>query len=93
MINSTSSSDRAARTEPVMPLPPKVTLKGPGADQFSASNSVALRAALAAQPEVRPEMVERGRALAADPSYPSADIIRQVSQRILNSPDLTADQA
>ncbi|MFI5336190.1 MAG: hypothetical protein ACHQ5A_05380 [Opitutales bacterium] len=92
MINSTSSSNQAARPEPVSPLPPKVTLKGPGADQFSATNSAALRQALASQPEIRPEVVARGRALAADPSYPSADIIRQVGQRILNSPDLTADQ-
>jgi hypothetical protein len=70
-----------------------VTLRGPGADNFSASNSAALREALARQPEIRPEVVERARQLAADPSYPSADIIRQVSQKILNSPDLSNDQA
>jgi len=33
--------------------------------------------------------VARGRALAADPSYPSAAILRKVSEVILRSPDLT----
>lgn len=93
MINSASSSNRPVRPEQVSPTPPKVTLRGPGADNFSASNSAALREALARQPEIRPEVVERARQLAADPSYPSADIIRQVSQKILNSPDLSNDQA
>ena len=93
MINSTSSSNRAARTEPPVPTLPKVTLKGAGSDSFSASNSAALRAALAAQPEIRPEVVARGIALAADPAYPPPDIIRQVSERILNSPDLTSGGA
>ena len=44
-------------------------------------------------PEVRPEVVERARALAADPSYPSDAIIRQVSATIVNSPDLTQDNS
>ncbi|HVU15765.1 MAG TPA: hypothetical protein VHD32_02485 [Candidatus Didemnitutus sp.] len=66
-------------------------MRGPGADQFSAANSDALRGALASQPEIRPDVVARGRELAADPSYPSLDILRQVGQKILNSPDLTVD--
>ena len=89
MINSTSSSHRAARPEPAAPTLPKVALKSTGADSFSAANSAALREALATQPEIRPAVVDRGRALAADPAYPSAEIIKHVSQRILNSPDLT----
>ncbi len=93
MINSASSSNRAQRPEQVAPTPPKTTVKGPGADHFSAANSAALREALARQPEIRPEVVERAKQLAADPSYPSPDIIRQISQNILNSPDLSNDQA
>ncbi len=89
MINSTSSSNQAARPEPTVSPPPKTILKGPGTDHFSAANSTALRAALGSQPEVRPEVVARGRALAADPAYPSPAIVRQISQQILNSPDLT----
>ena len=91
MINSTSSSDRTVRPESVSPAQPKAVHRGPGADQFSAANSEALRSALASQPEIRPEVVARGRQLAADPSYPSADVLRQVGQTILNSPDLSVD--
>jgi hypothetical protein len=35
--------------------------------------------------------VARARALAADPSYPSPEILRHVGQVILRSPDLTVD--
>lgn len=92
MINSTSSSNRAARTDNVTPPPAKAILRGPGTDNFSATNSAALRTALESQPEIRPEVVERGRALAADSSYPSSEIIQSISQTILNSPDLSEDQ-
>lgn len=93
MIHSTSSSDRTNRPEAVTPATPKVVVRGLGSDQFSAENSAALRGALANQPEIRPEVVERGRALAADPSYPSPAILRQVSAAILRSPDFSEDQA
>jgi len=89
MINSTSSSDRTQRTESV----PPVVLKSPGlrpeTDRFSAANTATLRAALAAQPEIRPEVVARGKALAADPNYPSATVLQRVGAILLNSPDPT----
>jgi hypothetical protein len=91
MINSTSSSDRTTRTDAVSLVPQKPVVRGPGADRFSAENSAALRAALAAQPEIRPEVVARGKELAADPSYPSSAILRKVGEALLNSPDLTED--
>jgi hypothetical protein len=31
--------------------------------------------------------VERGRALAADPAYPSPEIIKRISEQIVRSPD------
>ena len=49
--------------------------------------------ALAAQPEIRPEVVARGQALAADPNYPSTDILRSVAAKLIASPDLTADES
>ncbi|HLP26769.1 MAG TPA: hypothetical protein VK477_13895 [Acidobacteriota bacterium] len=66
-------------------------MRGPGADRFSAEQSATLRAALAAQPEIRPEVVARGKELAADPSYPSEAILRKVGEALLKSPDLTED--
>jgi len=91
MINSTSSSDRTIRPDTVSPIPPKTAVRGAGSDQFSAENSAALRSALASQPEIRPDVVARGQALAADPSYPSREILRQVGQAILKAPDLSVD--
>ena len=92
MINSTSSSDRT--TPPAVSLEavrPKVTVRNPVGDQFSADNSAALRVALSKQPEVRPEVVARGRALAADPNYPSAAILRSVGEALIKSPDLSEE--
>ena len=91
MINSTSSSDRSARTDAVAPAVIKSPFIRTGSDQFSARNSATLRAALAAQPEIRPEVVARGRELAADPTYPSTAVLRQVADKILRSPDLSEE--
>lgn len=89
MINSTSSSDRVLRPEgPVLHAKTPAT-GGPGADRFSPEHTTALKAALQSQPEIRPEVVARARALATDPAYPSAAILRQVGEAILRSPDLS----
>ena len=93
MIHSTSPSDRTARTEALPTVQQKPVVRGPGADQFSATHSSVLRAALAAQPEIRPEVVARGQALAADPNYPSTDILRSLAAKLIASPDLTADES
>ena len=50
-----------------------------------------LKAQLNRQPEIRPEVVERARALARDPSYPPMDVLWQVAGMILASPDLSED--
>jgi hypothetical protein len=92
MINSTSSSDRVLRPEGPAHHTPTTAKGGIGADRFSPENSKALEAALEKHPAVRPEVVARGRELAADPSYPSASILRKVSEVILRSPD-PLDQA
>lgn len=91
MIQSTSSSNGTIRTDAVSAAPFKSPSYRLGADQLSTDKTELVRAALARQPEVRPEVVERGRALAADPAYPSADIMRRVSETILRSPDLSVD--
>lgn len=63
----------------------------PGRDEFSARQAEGLRAALTQHPEIRPEVVGRGRQLAADPDYPPADILTKLSAVILASPDLTEE--
>lgn len=93
MINSTSSSDRTQRTDAQAPAAAKTPALRLGSDQFSASNSAALREALARQPALRPDVVARGRLLAADPGYPSLDVLRKVGAAIIASPDFSEDEA
>jgi hypothetical protein len=92
MISSTTSTDRSARPE-LITLPVAVRNRSihSADDQISTENAAFLRAELKRQPEVRPEVVARGRALAADPNYPSMDALRKVAMHILKSPDLTED--
>jgi hypothetical protein len=92
MISSTSSSDRTVRPDPVSsPGSASVRPNSPRPDRISTESAALLRSELVRQPEVRPEVVERGRALAADPNYPSAQVIQSVARRILASPDLSED--
>lgn len=49
------------------------------ADKLSVEVTDNVRAALAAMPEIRPEVVERGRQLLADPNYPSKDIVNSIA--------------
>ena len=43
-----------------------------------------LAAALANEPEVRAEEIARGKALAADPNYPSNDILARLAEVFVN---------
>ncbi len=95
MIESTSSSDRAARASALSAdaQKPAAVRTQSGRDSLSTDKAAQLRAALDNVPEVRPEVVARGKALAADPSYPSAAIMQSVAGQIVNSPDLTEDES
>lgn len=53
-----------------------------GFDQLSTELSRSVRQTLATLPEMRPEVVSRGRELAADPSYPGQDIIARIASLI-----------
>lgn len=92
MINSTSSSDRVLRPDTVSTQAAKTPALRLGADRFSASNTDALRQTVASMPSIRPEVVARGRELAANPDYPSKDILRQVGAAILQAQDLTTEE-
>ncbi len=92
MINSASSSDRVLRPEGVVLHAKAPQAGGPAADSFSPENTAALKSALQDQPAIRPEVVARGRALAADSSWPTPEILRSVGSTLLASPD-PLDQA
>ena len=95
MIQSASSSIPPARAIAIAagPAASAAQAKRPSIDQVHIDKASSLRSSLQQVPEIRPEVVERARALAADPNYPSAGIIRQISQAIVNSPDLSEDQS
>jgi hypothetical protein len=94
MISSTISTERSARPELI---PASATARPrnprPSPDQISTESAEFLRAELKRQPAVRPEVVARGRALAADPNYPSMETLGKVAEQILKSPDLSEDQS
>ncbi|HVW19630.1 MAG TPA: hypothetical protein VHC86_00300 [Opitutaceae bacterium] len=96
MIHSTSSSDRAGGTDAIslnrnQPRAPRPAHQDQ--DSISTANAAILSDALNNQPEVRPEVVARGRLLAADPNYPPAAVISHIAGLVLNSPDLSEDQS
>lgn len=94
MISSTSSTDRAARPDLVSTAgPASERPQAPRSDHISTEGAAFLRSELTRQPEIRPEVVERARALAADPNYPPVEVLRNVAEQILNSPDLSEDQS
>jgi len=94
MISSTSSTDRAARPDPVSAQGQSQERPyRPRPDQISTESAAFLRSELQRQPELRSEVVERGRALAADSNYPPRDVIQNVARQILGSPDLSEDES
>ncbi len=94
MISSTSSTDRTVRPELVASAGPAGSRPAaPRPDRISTENAVFLHAELERQPEVRPEVVARAKELAADPHYPSFEILKNVAGQILASPDLSEIEA
>jgi hypothetical protein len=90
MISSTSSADRTPRTDLVSAAGHASARTNPvRPDQISTEHAEFLRSELGRQPEIRPEVVQRARELAADSTYPSAAISRHVAAQILAAPDLS----
>jgi hypothetical protein len=58
-------------------------------DRVSLTNSSALDQALGNSPASRPDMVERAKALIADPNYPSSDTLSSVALHLASA--LTSD--
>ncbi len=93
MIHSASSSSPSARNDAIAAAASAANSRPAREprDQIHIDKAAVLRASLQQVPEIRPEVVERARALAADPAYPSDDIIRHIGATIVNSPDLSED--
>ncbi len=56
-------------------------------DQLSVGTSSKIRHALDQIPEIRPEVVERGRQLAADPGYPPREVVEKIARMITPFPE------
>jgi len=94
MISSPSSSDRPTRAEAV-PVSGVGAARGSStrSDRLSTGAATLLRAALDRHPEVRPDVVERGRLLASDPAYPPRPVLERLAQGILSAPDLSVEES
>ena len=94
MIISTSPTDRTANAASVpaagQPAPRSSATR---VDQVTIESATLLQNALQRQPEIRPEVVARARALAADPGYPPTAVVRMIAQQILAAPDLSEDES
>lgn len=92
MINPTSSSDRSAQTNAAESASARALRQSATRpDKLALESMPQLRKALLAQPEIRPEVVERGRMLAADSNYPPKEILRQVGSMLIAAPDLSEE--
>lgn len=93
MINIASKTDTLVRPEAVTgtPLhaPVSVPQRSIDTERLSSASQEILQAALADQPEVRPEIVEQGQRLAVDGNYPPKEIIRRLSEILVTSVDYT----
>ena len=76
-VNGTATPQRSA------PAPTMLS------DRVSLTNSSALEQALDSAPASRPEMVDRAKALIADPNYPSSAVLSAVSRQL--AAGLTSD--
>ena len=88
MINPTN---RTGSTPNIGGIPLSVPRSAPRlaeeTDRFSTESLNRLRQALDDQPTVRSEVVELGRSLASDPSYPSEPIVRKLAELLVSQPD------
>jgi hypothetical protein len=51
--------------------------------QLKTGRNERMKQALMREPDVRPEVVERAKKLAADPNYPSSDILAKIAEKFI----------
>lgn len=71
-------------TPPGIKAPAKPARASASEDVFIPEQNAQLLKSLSMEPAVRPDMVERGRTLASDPSYPFGEVLTGVAERILS---------
>lgn len=92
MINTNNKTESALRPEVIASKTPQASTpsqRPAETDRLSATSQEILKAALEAQPEVRPEVLERAQKLLIDANYPPKEIIRQLSELLIVSSDLS----
>lgn len=91
MIHSTSNSSPSPGAIPPAggKIPAKPAPAAPAPDTLDTTASSAVREALAALPEVRPEVVEHGRRLVVDANYPPRAIIEDIARMFMQSQDIS----
>ena len=88
MIDPTSTSNRTLPLDRFASSGASASRSlGARADYLAAETVTFLHTELIRQPEIRAEVVERARALAADPNYPSPSINQTLARMILAAPD------
>jgi len=66
------------------PQPTAAEAAPPAGDVFQPEQTASLMETLRKEPDARPEQVERARALAADPAYPSEDVLARLAERLID---------
>lgn len=79
--NNSSPARSIESTVPAAPAPAPAALPQ---DNVDLRRVAALLTMLENKPEIRPEVLARGRALAADPTYPSPQVIDKLSRLIVS---------
>jgi hypothetical protein len=91
MIDSMSSSEGANRDKAAPRGNANRAKAGSRRGKRSGAKVKQFRTEFSSERDVRAEMVDWGKKLAADPNYPSEDVIRKVAALIVNSPQLSED--
>jgi hypothetical protein len=82
-ISAATTTMPSRASEPSAPSAPVSDVPVQRADPVSVRRVAALLTMLENKPEIRPEVVARGRALASDLSYPPPDVISKLADLIV----------
>ena len=83
-VSAANNSIPSLPIEPKGPSTPAALEPAPAPDLVSLRRVAALLSMLENKPEIRFEVLARGRALAADPSYPPPDIINKLAGLVVS---------